>query len=397
MIKNISNKKIALAYSGGLDTSTSIKWLKNKNCLIYSLFVDLGDKTKKEIKKINRKSLLLGSKKFILLNCKEEMAKESLIALRTRSFNIYSGAGIYFNITPIGRSIIGTVIAKTMKKKKLNIWCDGSTYKGNDIQRFFIYSYRINKRIRFYKPWLDEEFINKIGGREEMNKYMKVKKKKYSVDSNLIGNTYEGMELENLNYNYTKNNFILSKKLNNVKKKTVLKITFKKGKIIKLNNKKIKKYYIFFKKLNNICSKHKLGISDQIEERIIGIKSRGIYESPSMFFLHCLYERMVSCSLDYKVIKMYRENGNYLGENLYSGLWYNHESKIRKKLGIEITKNITGYVKVAIIYNNIFFIDTKIKKSLYNKEICSMEKKNKLLFNSKDRLGQLNMLKVKII
>ncbi|MGX7576520.1 argininosuccinate synthase [Candidatus Vidania fulgoroideorum] len=397
MIKKLKKKKIALAYSGGLDTSTAIKWLNKKKSIIYSIFVDLGEKSLKGIKNIKNKSILLGSKKFISLNCKKRIVKEAFISLRCRAFNMYSGAGIYFNITPLGRAIIGTVISKFMKKKKINVWCDGSTYKGNDIERFFIYSYRINKKIKFYKPWLDLEFVKKIGGRKEMNLYINSKKENYSVDSNITGNTYEGKKLERLNYDYTNNKLLLSRNLIKVKKMTKIKISFKKGKIVKYNNKKIKNYVIFFNKINKICSKHKLGVSDQIEDRIIGIKSRGLYESPAMFFFHCLYERMLSDVLSYKNIKMYRDNGIKLGEILYKGFWYNEEAKIRKKIGIALTNKITGYITVKIIYNNIYYLETKNIFSRYKRNLCSMEKVKKNIFSSKDRLGQLNMLKLKIL
>ncbi|MGX7586229.1 argininosuccinate synthase [Candidatus Vidania fulgoroideorum] len=398
MIKKIKNKKVALAYSGGLDTSVAIKWLKKKKkSIVYSIFVDLGDKSLKEKKIIKKKSILLGSNKFIILNCKKSIVKEALIALRCRAFNISSGAGIYFNITPLGRAVIGTAISKFMSYRNISIWCDGSTYKGNDIERFFIYSFRVNKKVKFYKPWLDKYFIEKMGGRREMESYINKSSRDFSIDSNVIGNTYEGLKLENLNYDYTNTSFILSKDFYKVKKVTVFSLTFKKGKIIKYNGKNIKDYCFFLNDINRICSKHKIGISDQIEERIIGLKSRGIYESPAMFLLHNSYDRIISCLLSYKCIKMYRNNGIELGEMLYNGQWYSKEAYYRKKLGLNITKIVNGYLKIKIIYNNIFYIKTKIfKKNKYNKKICSMEKQNNNAFDCNDRLGQLNILKIKI-
>ncbi|MGX7589505.1 argininosuccinate synthase domain-containing protein [Candidatus Vidania fulgoroideorum] len=390
IIKKIKNKKIALAYSGGLDTSFSIKWLKKKKAKVYAFYVDLGNHTKKQIKNIKKESLNLGAVRFKSINCKKKIIKEAFLALKTRAFNVYCGTGIYFNITPIGRVIISNAIYKELENYKINIWSDGSTYKGNDIERFFNYIESKNSKIVFYKPWLNKSFVKLIKGRKKMEKILK-KKSKYSVDSNVIGNTYEGNKIENLNFNITKMNFILCNLKYN-KKKTILKLKIKNGNVIKYNNIKKNIFYI----INKICSKHNLGISDQIEDRIIGTKSRGIYESPAMFLFYNVYDRMISCLYNYDDIIFYRNNGIRLGKLLYFGRWYCKEAKIRKKVGIYYASKINGKIKIAIIYNNLFFLNTYVKKNKYKKKNSTMEGVYKENFSYIDRIGHLKISKINL-
>ncbi|MGX7583134.1 argininosuccinate synthase [Candidatus Vidania fulgoroideorum] len=399
IIKKIKkNMRIGLAYSGGLDTSASIKWLTKKKVKVFAYYSDLGNLKKKKIIKIKEKAKKLGAKKFICIDCKKQIASEALKVLKTNAFSIKTGSYEYFNTTPIGRVVIGIMLSKKMKDDNVNVWCDGSTFKGNDIERFIIYSYIINKKIIFYKPWLDKEFIKKLGGRKEMLKYIKKNNKShnnYSIDSNILGNTYEGGDIENLNFDTSKINFLLCKN-RKCKKKIKISFSFSKGNIIKINGKKIKTNFYIFKILNKILKNTLLGISDQIEERIIGIKSRGIYESPSMFVLKNVFERAISCVYKKNVIEFYRKNGIKLGNLLYKGKWFEDISEIIKKSSIKIFEKITGKIKIKIINNVIFFTKTKLKNSLYFEKIISMEKNKNEKINYKDRIGQLNISKISI-
>lgn len=391
--------KIGLAYSGGLDTSATIKWLKENNVKVFAYYSDLGNLNKKEIIKIKNKAIKLGAKKFKCIDCKKQIVNEALIAIKANAFSFKTGNYEYYNTTPIGRVITGILLSREMKKDGINIWCDGSTFKGNDIERFLKYSYIINKKIIFYKPWLDKKFIKKIGGRKEMNKYIfKNKKKKmfnYSIDSNILGNTYEGGEIEKINkFDTSKINFLICKKTQQ-KKPIKISFYFLKGKITKLNGKKINSLNLF-KFLNKISKKLYIGISDQIEERIIGVKSRGIYESPSMYILKNVFERALSSYYKKEVIDFHIENGVKLGNLLYEGRWFDELSEIIKKISLEIFKKITGKIKIKIVNNTIFFTETKIKNSIYSKKIISMEKTKKNKINYKDRIGQLNISKLSV-
>ncbi|MGX7589367.1 argininosuccinate synthase [Candidatus Vidania fulgoroideorum] len=399
LIKEIKKKRIGLAYSGGLDTRAALKWMNLNKNKVYTFFGDTGNVKKKKIKIIKKEALLLGAKEFYLINCKKKILKEGMKLLKCRAFNVYSGTGIYFNTTPISRAVMGVLISKEMKKKNIKIWSDGSTYKGNDIERFFRYSYIVNKDLKIYKPWFDPRFIKKMGGRKEMSKYIGVidnKKYNYSIDSNILGNTYEGGEIENLKFDITKIYFIMCKNIKKVKKKSVFNIEFKNGSPYKFNKKKINSFISFFKEINRISSKHKLGLSDQIEERIIGTKSRGIYEAPGMYLLHNVYERFISCIYNRSIIELYRNNGYSIGKLLYNGKWFDEETEIRKKISIMITKKINGYIEVMILNNNVFYLNTKIKNNKYLKDNSSMEKVKNESFDFNDRIGYLNIKKVSI-
>ncbi|XAO72532.1 MAG: argininosuccinate synthase [Candidatus Vidania fulgoroideorum] len=401
IIKKAINKKIGLAFSGGLDTSVAIKWMKNNNNKIFAYNANLEFKNEKN--KLKKKAIKLGAIKFKSINCKEKLAKAGIKVIKYRAFCVSSGTGIYFNTTPIARVITTKEISKELKKENINIWSDGSTYKGNDIERFCNYALIANKKIKFYKPWLDKEFIKKFGGRKEIIKYLDKKKKykkenKYSIDSNILGNTYEGNKIEKLKFNIEKIKFIFCGNINNIKNKsTKFSIEIKKGNPIKINNKKINKKYLIFKILNKIGSKHKLGISDQIEDRIIETKSRGIYEAPAMLILHNIYERLISCIYNKETIKLYRSNGKKIGRLLYEGKWYSEESKLRIEIAKKITSKINGKLKLKITNGNILFINTKIyKHNKYKKKYISMEKCKKEMFTFKDRIGYLNIKKIKI-
>ncbi|UOQ33146.1 Argininosuccinate synthase [Candidatus Vidania fulgoroideae] len=390
--------KIGLAYSGGLDTSVSIKWLTKNGAKVFAYYSDLGGSNLKEIKKIKRRAIKLGAVKFKCVDCKKQIVEEAIKAIKSNAFNFRTGNYEYYNTTPIGRSVTGILLSKKMKEDGINIWCDGSTFKGNDIERFLRYSYIINKKIRFYKQWLDKRFLNILGGRKEMYVYISKKEKKekfnYSVDSNILGNTYEGGEIENLNFSTDKIDFILCKGKKNPA--TIeISFTFKRGNIVKVNKKKTNNLKLF-RYLNKKSKRLFIGISDQIEERIIGVKSRGIYESPAMYILKNVFDRALSCMYEKNVIDLRRENGLKVGNLLYEGKWFDCLSELIKETSVRMFKKISGEIKIKIVKNVIFFTKTKIKNSVYFKKIISMEKTKKNIINYKDRIGQLNISKISI-
>ncbi|MGX7589068.1 argininosuccinate synthase [Candidatus Vidania fulgoroideorum] len=392
-------KKICVSYSGGLDTSVAVKWLSDKGIKVYAYYADIDHNS--NIKKIKNNALKCGAYKFRSFDLKNKMIREALKVIKYNAFNIYSGKEKYYNTTPISRIIITKRFVKEMKKDGIKIWSDGSTYKGNDIERFFIYSIKINKNIRIYKPWLDKNFIRDVGGgRKEMLKFLlknKINfsnnKKNYSIDSNILGNTYEGNDIEDLNINFSKKYFEYNKKIISIKKNN---ISFKNGEPISYNNKRIKNYVSFFKYMNFAAGGYGIGISDQIEDRILGTKSRGIYESPVMELLSILYERLVSCIHTEGSINLYRENSYKLGILLYKGKWLSLEAKMIKSMLNIFSKKINGKIEFSLENNKVNINKTSSKKSIYNNKNVSMEKIKNENFNYKDRIGHLNIVKLSI-
>ncbi|MGX7582985.1 argininosuccinate synthase [Candidatus Vidania fulgoroideorum] len=394
IIKNTNNiKKIGVSYSGGLDTSVSIKWLCNKKKKVYAYYANIDDNKKKEIFNIKKRAIICGVKKFKSLNLIKKFIKETFKMIKFNSFNIITGEQKYYNTTPISRVIIGKYISRSIKKNNVNIWCDGSTYKGNDIERFLIYSIRENKNINIYKPWLDKKFISEVGCRKKMKKYIlknkisyKFKKRNYSIDSNILGNTYEGDILENMNSSIEDVNFEY-KFCNN---SNIYKLEFLKGIPIKINGILIKNYKNFIKYFNKNFGG--LGICDQIEDRIIGTKSRGIYESPFMYIIHNIYERLLTIIHDKDSIYIYRIFGFLLGDYLYRGKWKSDGAKILKKSMLKISNSISGRVTFKINNGKLIVLNTESINSKYIKNKVSMEKEEFEIINFKDRIGQLNLL-----
>ncbi|WDI79480.1 argininosuccinate synthase [Candidatus Vidania fulgoroideae] len=401
IIKNIKKiKKICVSYSGGLDTSVAIKWMFDKGIKIFAYYANIDNVKNKKLKEIKNKALKYGAYKFKMFNLKKKIAKEAIKVIKYNAFNVFSGKEKYYNTTPISRFVITKKFIKEMKKDNINIWSDGSTYKGNDIERFYLYSLKINKKIRIYKPWLDKNFIKEVGGgRKEMIKYLKKKnilyskeKKNYSIDSNILGNTYEGENLENLNSYLSKKHFEYKKKYKN----KICSITFKKGVPVMYNNKKIKNIVNFVIGINKIAGGYSIGISDQIENRILGIKSRGVYESPFMELMSILYERLANCVHNEECLNLYRENSYKLGIILYKGMWLSNEAIMIKSMLNVFSKRINGKIKFTFEKNKVKILSTYSKFSLYNKKNISMEKVKNENFNYKDRIGYLNIKKLSL-
>ncbi|QSW37954.1 argininosuccinate synthase [Candidatus Vidania fulgoroideae] len=387
--------KLGLAYSGGLDTSTIIKWLSSKNIHISAYYADLGHDSKNRIIEIGNRAINSGAKDFTVIDCKERLCYEGIKAVKSRAFNFITGTNKYYNTTPLGRVVTSIELTKKMISDGISVWCDGSTYKGNDIERFFRYSYLVNSNIDYYKPWLDDSFINKFGGRKQMSVFLKdnYSNVPFSIDSNILGNTYEGNDIENLKFDSTRISFLLSGKIsNNPSKIRLIKFKFIRGNIVSINNMIVNNLSLF-RILNKLCKTCYIGISDQVEERITGVKSRGIYESPSMHILHNVYDRAITCLYDQEYIANYNSNGYILGSNLYKGKWFDDLSNNIKNIGSQTCNRINGTITIKIINCNIFFIETKLKDTLYNKDLISMEKTKDSYFSGRDRIGQLNIIK----
>ncbi|MGX7582701.1 argininosuccinate synthase [Candidatus Vidania fulgoroideorum] len=387
-------KKIGLAYSGGLDTSVIIKWLTHQKKEVIAFFADLGQSSKQQIKKIKKRAYKYGAKKFYIINGTQHLCKEALTALQCSAFAFKTGTSKYYNTTPLARIVTAILITKKMTQKKINIWCDGSTYKGNDIERFLRYTLLTNTHINFYKPWLDKQFIKEFKGRNNMSRYIKTPNQ-YSMDTNILGKTYEGGAIEDLAMDITTIRYKWCGYLTDTTP-TTPKITLhiKHGKITHLNNKQYSLTKIF-KILNTLCGQKKIGITDQIEERITGIKSRGIYEAPAMEFLHNIYERAISCLYDKTLIITRNKLGEMLGHKLYEGKWFDDLATLIKKLGKITCKHITGKITCKLLTNQILFTNTKLKASTYIKKLISMDTSSGG-FSGTDRIGYLNIIKTAI-
>ncbi|MGX7585814.1 argininosuccinate synthase [Candidatus Vidania fulgoroideorum] len=395
IIKNYHTiKRLGLAYSGGLDTSTAIRWLCKKRIDVYAYHANIEKTSKESIRRICNKAISCGVKKFKSLSLCPYLIKLALEAIRYNAFNIVTGCQKYYNTTPLSRVVIGKYITKQIKADGLCVWSDGSTYKGNDIERFMLYASREYKSVKFYKPWLDHAFVRELGGRDKMEKYLVSlgikkdddKEQPYSVDSNILGNTYEGNILEYMNASEDDVDFQYKRSC-----KYLIKISFYHGIPNMINDRRIKNYKNFITLINKIGGM--IGVCDQMEDRIIGTKSRGIYEAPGMHILHNVYERLVTLVHNKESVDYYRYASYLLGSMLYKGQWYCDCAKYIRKSLEAFARRVSGYVIFMIHKNRIKIIETVAERSKYIRNKVSMDKEMVEQISYKDRIGQLNLVR----
>lgn len=396
-------EKVGIAFSGGLDTSAALLWLKQKGVLPYAYTADLGQPDESDYNAIPQKALSYGAEHARLIDCRQALAQEGISAIACGAFHISTGGMPYFNTTPLGRAVTGMVLVNAMRDDDVHIWGDGSTYKGNDIERFYRYGLLANPKLKIYKPWLDNAFIDELGGRLEMSQflidngfdYKMTIDKAYSTDSNLLGATHEAKDLEALSTSMKLVQPIMGVAFwrNDVaiNPETVT-ITFKDGVPVALNDEYFNDPVKLFLKANEIGGRHGLGMSDQIENRIIEAKSRGIYEAPAMALLHIAYERLVTGIHNEDTIEQYRINGLKLGRLLYQGRWFDSQALMLKAAQSWVAKAITGTVTLELRRGNDYTIlDTVSEHLTYSAERLSMEKVANAAFTPLDRIGQLTM------
>src|SRR3954454_696945 len=330
-------QKVGIAFSGVLDTSAALHWLKKKGALPYAYTANLGQPDEPDYDAIPRKAMEYGAEMARLVDCRQQLAHEGIAALQRGAFHISTAGVTYFNTTPLGRAVTGTMLVAAMKEDDVHIWGDGSTFKGNDIERFYRYGLLTNPSLRIYKPWLDQAFIDELGGRAEMSAFMTAAgfgykmsaEKAYSTDSNMLGATHEAKDLEHLNSGITIVNPIMgvaSWKDEVAVKAEEVRVRFEEGQPVALNGKSFDDPVELFLEANRIGGRHGLGMSDQIENRIIEAKSRGIYEAPGMALLHLAYERLLSAIHNESTLDLYYSLGRRLGRLLYEGKWYDPEA-----------------------------------------------------------------------
>ena len=398
-----SGQKVGIAFSGGLDTSAALHWMRIKGAVPFAYTANLGQPDEDDYDSIPRRAIQYGAEGARLIDCRAQLVAEGIAALQSGAFHILTAGVTYFNTTPIGRAVTGTMLVAAMKEDGVNIWGDGSTYKGNDIERFYRYGLLVNPDLKIYKPWLDQAFIDELGGRAEMSEFMRQSgfeykmsaEKAYSTDSNLLGATHEAKDLESLESGIKIVNPIMGVAFwrDDVQiAKEEVTIRFEEGRPVALNGVQYTDAVELLLEANRIGGRHGLGMSDQIENRIIEAKSRGIYEAPGLALLYIAYERLVTGIHNEDTIEQYRENGRRLGRLLYQGRWFDPQAiMLRETAQRWVARAITGEVTIELRRGNDYSIlSTKSPNLTYQPERLSMEKVEST-FSPRDRIGQLTM------
>ena len=394
-------ERVGIAFSGGLDTSCALAWMREHGAIPYAFTADLGQYDEPDIEAVPKKALAVGAEDAILVDCKDALAREALAALQCGAFHIQTAGRRYFNTTPLGRAVTGTKLVQAMAEHGVGIWGDGSTYKGNDIERFYRYGLLVNEHLRIYKPWLDAAFVGELGGRTEMSEWLVERglphatsvEKAYSTDANLLGATHEAKDLEQL-----QTSMKIVEPIMGVAhwdpavaiEPEAVKIEFARGLPVAIQGRTIADPVELIRTANEIGGRHGLGMSDQIENRVIEAKSRGIYEAPGMALLHIAYERLLTAIHNESMLDRYADEGRRLGRLLYEGRWFDVQAlMLRDALTRWVAAAVTGEVTVELRRGDDYTIlDTQGSSLTYDAERLSMER-SATAFTAADRIGQL--------
>jgi len=396
--------KLGIAFSGGLDTRCAVAWLSRKGMKVYAYTADLAQPDEKDPATIPPIATQHGAVEAKLVDCREALAREGIVAIQCGAFHLSTGGKKYFNTTPLGRAITATAIIRAMRSDGVDVFGDGSTHKGNDIQRFYRYGILTNPELRIYKPWLDQEFVDAFGGRKEMSEYLTSiglpytmsAEKAYSTDANVLGATHEAKDLEYLDKGMSLVEPIMGvahyRKDVKVEAERVT-VTFERGVPVALGGRRFDAMIDVVLEANRIGGRHGLGMSDQIENRVIDAKSRGIYEAPGMALLHVAYERLLSAIHNENTIELYATLGRRLGRLLYEGKWFDPEAMLVKDaLTRWIAPSVSGVVDLELRRGDDYTIhNTQAEYMAYAPEKLSMEKVAGSAFAPSDRIGALEM------
>ena len=401
---------IGIAYSGGLDTRTAVAWLSRRGMKVYAYTADLAQPDEKNPADIPPTATVHGAVQARLVDCKEELAHEGFVALQCGAFHISTAGKRYFNTTPLGRAVTGTALVRAMLEDGVNVFGDGSTHKGNDIQRFYRYGLYVNPELMIYKPWLDEQFVSELGGRKEMSEFLEKcrlpytmsTEKAYSTDSNMLGATHEAKDLEELGTSMRIVDPIMG--VAHWKKEVAIEaeevtVEFDRGVPVRLNGKGFGSKHELVLEANRIGGRHGLGMSDQVENRVIEAKSRGIYEAPGMALLHIAYERLLSVVHNENTLDLYANLGRRLGRILYEGRWYDPEALMLKDTLVRfVATSVTGSVTIELRRGDDYTIlRTDAAYSSYAPHKLSMEKTEEPAFTPSDRIGALELQNLSIL
>jgi argininosuccinate synthase len=397
-------ERVGIAFSGGLDTSVAVAWMRDKGAIPCTYTADIGQPDEPDIAGVPIRAKQYGAEIARAVDIKPQLVEEGLAALACGAFHIRSGAKAYFNTTPLGRAVTGTMLVRAMHEDGVNIWGDGSTYKGNDIERFYRYGLMANPELRIYKPWLDTDFVTELGGRHEMSEwlvahnlpYRDATEKAYSTDSNIWGATHEAKVLEHLDVSLEIVEPIMGVKFWDpsvaIESEDVA-ITFEAGRPVAINGKRYDDAVALVVEANKIGGRHGLGMSDQIENRIIEAKSRGIYEAPGMALLFAAYERLLNAIHNEDTLANYHYQGRKLGRLLYEGRWLDPQSlMLRESIQRWIASLVTGTVTIRLRRGDDYtIVKTEGPNFSYHPEKLSMERVENAAFGPTDRIGQLSM------
>jgi argininosuccinate synthase len=388
-------ERVGIAFSGGLDTCCAVAWMRENGAIPFAFTADLGQYDEPNVAAVPARALEYGAEDAVLVDCKHTLAREGIVALQCGAFHIQTAGRRYFNTTPLGRAVTGTLLVRAMAKHGVDIWGDGSTYKGNDIQRFYRYGLIANEHLRIYKPWLDAAFVEQLGGRKEMSEWLAERglphgsgsvEKAYSTDANLLGATHEAKDLELLSTSMK----IVEPIMGVAHWDPAVEIEPEVVTIAFENGWPVGEPLDVIMELNAIGGRHGLGMSDQIENRVIEAKSRGIYEAPGMALLHIAYERLLNATHNEATLERYAEEGRRLGRLLYEGRWFDPQAlMLREALQKFIAGPVSGEVTIELRRGDDYTIlDTQGTGVTYDPERLSMER-SATAFTAGDRIGQL--------
>jgi argininosuccinate synthase len=397
-------ERVGIAFSGGLDTSVAVAWMRDKGAIPCTYTADLGQYDEPDIDSVPDRALQYGAEISRLVDCTPALVEEGLAAMSCGAFHIRAGGRTYFNTTPLGRAVTGTLLVRAMQEDDVSIWGDGSTYKGNDIERFYRYGLLANPQLRIYKPWLDADFVGELGGRTEMSQWLSEHdlpyrdsvEKAYSTDANIWGATHEAKQLEHLDVSIEIVEPIMGVRFWDpaveIPTEDVT-IEFRQGRPVRINGREFASAVDLVREANAIGGRHGLGMADQIENRIIEAKSRGIYEAPGMALLFIAYERLLSAIHNEDTIANYHAEGRRLGRLLYEGRWLDPQSlMLRESLQKWVASAVTGEVTLRLRRGDDYSIlDTRGPALSYHPDKLSMERTEDAAFGPTDRIGQLTM------
>jgi argininosuccinate synthase len=393
-------ERVGIAFSGGLDTCCALAWMRENGAIPYAFTADLGQYDEPDVGSIPDRAHRYGAEEAVLVDCREALAGAGLEALRCGAFHISTAGRRYFNTTPLGRAVTGTMLVQAMREHGVEIWGDGSTYKGNDIERFYRYGLLANDRLRIYKPWLDEAFVAELGGRSEMSEWLAARglpysaspEKAYSTDANMLGATHEAKDLELLSTSMRIVEPIMGVAFWDtaveIEAETVT-VRFEHGVPVAIGGEPVGGPVDAIRRANEVGGRHGLGMSDQIENRIIEAKSRGIYEAPGMALLHVAYERLLTAIHNEATLEAYAEQGRRLGRLLYEGRWFDLQALMLRESLRWVAAVATGEVTLELRRGDDYTIlDTRGDAVTYDPERLSMER-SATAFTAADRIGQL--------
>ncbi|MDR5701708.1 argininosuccinate synthase [Agromyces aerolatus] len=397
-------ERVGIAFSGGLDTSVAVAWMREKGAVPCTYTADLGQPDEPDVEAVPGRALQYGAELSRLVDCRSSLVEEGLVAMQCGAFHIRSGGKTYFNTTPLGRAVTGTLLVRAMMEDGVDIWGDGSTYKGNDIERFYRYGLMANPRLRIYKPWLDADFVTELGGRTEMSEWLQARdlpyrssvEKAYSTDANIWGATHEAKKLEDLDAGVTIVEPIMGVRFWDESVAIAAEdvtVRFEQGRPVALNGVEYADAVELVLEANRIGGRHGLGMSDQIENRIIEAKSRGIYEAPGMALLHITYERLLNAIHNEDTVANYHQEGRRLGRLMYEGRWLDPQSlMLRESIQRWVGSAVTGEVTLRLRRGDDYTILNTTGPALsYHPDKLSMERVGDQAFGPEDRIGQLTM------